>query len=100
MTALVDLVEVDDVGVRLLDPAARSPPDLPRERREADRNRDRRGRLAGRTSIFLSFFPVRARSRRPGAGQPVQGDVVDDVFPGEAAGGLAAGEGAGDLVVG
>src|SRR5499426_3234667 len=65
--ALVDLVEVDDVGVRLLDPAARRPPDLPGERREADRDRDRRGSLAGRTSIFLSFFPVRARGRRPGA---------------------------------
>src|SRR6476469_7586899 len=49
VTALVHLVEVDDVGVRLLDPAARGPPDLPGERREADWNRDRRWSLAGRT---------------------------------------------------
>src|SRR5580693_2354992 len=99
VTALVHLVEVDDVGVRLLDPAARGPPDLAGERREADRNRDRRGSLTGRTSIFLSFFPVRARSRRPGACQPVQGDVVDDVVPGEIARRLPAGKTAGDLQV-
>src|SRR4029450_2998528 len=41
VTALVHLVEVDgDVGVSPLDPAARGTPDLPGERREADRNRD------------------------------------------------------------
>src|SRR5258708_4065122 len=68
VTALVHLVEVGDVGVGLLDPATRSPPDLPRERGEADRDRDRRGSLAGRTSLFLSFLPVRAGRRGPGAG--------------------------------
>src|SRR5262249_18146962 len=99
VTALVRLVEVDDVGVGLLDPAARGPPDLPGERREAGRNRDRRGSLAGRPGIFLPFFPVGARSRRPGACQPIQGDVVDDVFWGEAARGLPPREGAGDLLV-
>src|SRR5262249_28483126 len=79
---LVHLVEVDGVGVRPLDPATRRPPDLPGERREADRNRDRRGRLAGCTSVFLSFLPVRTRRRGPGSGQPIQRDVVDDVFLG------------------
>src|SRR5439155_23595178 len=47
VTTLVHLVEVDDVVVGLLDPAARGPPDLARERSEADRDRDRRGCLAG-----------------------------------------------------
>src|SRR5262249_36538139 len=87
------------VGVGLLDPAARRPPDFPGEGREADRNRDWRGSLAGRTSVFLSFFPVRARSRRPGAGQPIQRDVVDDAFPGEIARRLSAGKTAGYLLV-
>src|SRR5689334_22152672 len=99
VTALVHLVEVDDVGVRLLDPAARGTPDLPGERREADRNRDRRWSLAVLTSIFLSFFPVRACSRRPGACQPIQRDVVDDVVPREIARGLSVDKTAGNLLV-
>ena len=37
VSAPVDLVEVGEVGVRLLDPAARGPPDLAGERGEADR---------------------------------------------------------------
>src|SRR3954462_10022341 len=48
VAALVDLVEVDDVRVRRLDPAARCAPDLARERREPERDRRRRQRfLAG-----------------------------------------------------
>ena len=50
MAAPVDLVEVGEVGVGLLDPAARGSPDLAGERREADRNRDRRRSLAGRAT--------------------------------------------------
>jgi hypothetical protein len=42
MAALVDLVEVDDIGIRLLDPAARGTPDLAGERGEANWNRDGR----------------------------------------------------------
>ena len=48
VAALVDLVEVGEVGVGLLDPAARGPEDLAGERGEADRDRDRRRSLAGR----------------------------------------------------
>ena len=48
VAAPVDLVEVDEVGVGLLDPAARGPEDLAGERGEADRERDRRRSLAGR----------------------------------------------------
>jgi hypothetical protein len=39
------------------------------------------------------------RSRRPGACQPIQGDVVDDVFPGQIARRLSVDEDAGDLLV-
>src|SRR4029079_9461523 len=52
VATLVDLREVDDVRVRRLDPAARRPPDLARERREAERDRRRRQRLlAGGTRV-------------------------------------------------
>jgi hypothetical protein len=46
VAAPIDLVEVRDVGVGLLDPAARGSPDLAGKRREADRDRNRRWSLA------------------------------------------------------
>src|SRR3954462_5915704 len=46
VAALFDLVEVGDVRVARLDPTARRPPDLARERREAERDPRRRQRLA------------------------------------------------------
>src|SRR5208282_6232865 len=46
VAAPVDLVEVGDVGVGLLDPAARSLPDLAGERGEADRELDLRTRVS------------------------------------------------------
>jgi hypothetical protein len=64
------------------------------------RERDLRRSLPGRKSLGSSALPVRPGRRRPGAGQPVHGDVVEDVVPGEAAGGLPVDKGAGDLVVG
>ena len=48
VAAPVGLVEVGEAGVDRLDPAARGREDLAGEVREADRNRDRRRRLAGR----------------------------------------------------
>src|SRR6478736_10150894 len=42
VAAVFDLVEVDDVRVARLDPTARRPPDLARERREAEWDRRRR----------------------------------------------------------
>src|SRR4051794_7520248 len=101
MAALVDLIEVVEAGVRQLDPAARGTPDLAGERGESDRKRDVRGSLAGRVrgSLGLSVLPVRPGGRGPGACQPVQRDVVEDVVAGEVASGLPVDEGAGDLVV-
>src|SRR3954451_18251056 len=101
VSALVDLVEVDDVGVARLDPAAWCPPDLARERREAER--DRRGwqRLAARRwRVRPVGFPVRPSRGRAGAAQPVQRDVVEDFVAGEVARGPPVDEGARDLVVG
>ena len=99
MATAVDLVEVSEAGVDRLNPAARGSPDLARERREADGNRDRQRSLAGHTGCGLSGLPVPPGGRGPGARQPVQRDVVDDVLPGEIARGLAVDERAGDLVV-
>src|SRR5437763_6608011 len=97
----VDLVEVDDVRIRRLDPAARRAPDLARERREAERDRRRRQRfLAGSRRVWPVGLPVRPRGRRAGAGQPVGGDVVEDVVAGEVARRLVVNEGVRDLVVG
>src|SRR2546426_533677 len=59
VAALVDLVEVGEVGVRLLDPAARGREDLAGERREANRERDLRRSLAGRKGCGSSVLPVR-----------------------------------------
>ena len=101
MAALVHLVEVDDVRVARLDPAARRPPDLTGERREAERDRRRRQRLVacGR-GVRPVGLPVRAGRGGAGARQPVQRDVVEDVVAGEVARGLPVDERVGDLVVG
>src|SRR5918995_5619427 len=101
VAALVDLVEVADVGVDRIDPAARGPPDLAGERGEPDLNRDLRRSLPGRLGCrqSSSILPVRPGRRGASARQPVQRDVVDDRLPGEMARGLPLDEGAGDLVV-
>ena len=57
MAAPVGLVEVGEVGVGLLDPAARGPEDLVGERGEADRERDLRRSLAGRAAPGLVRSP-------------------------------------------
>src|SRR6266487_6490096 len=54
VAALVGLVEVGEGGIGLLDPAARGAEDLAGERGEADRDRDRRRSLVGRTSLVSS----------------------------------------------
>src|SRR5262249_42072596 len=70
--ALVGLVEVDDVGVRLLDPTARRPPDLAGERREAKRELHRRWGLAGRPRGWPSRPPTRTGA--PGPRPPAPDD--------------------------
>src|SRR5437762_9373882 len=88
VAALVDGVEVDDVRVARLDPAARRPPDLAWERREAERDRRRRqGLLARGRGVRAVGLPIRPRRGRAGARQPVQRDVVEHVLTGEVASG-------------
>src|SRR3954451_15580551 len=102
VAAPVDLVEVREVvGVDRLGPAARGSEDLARECREADRDPDLGRSLTGCLGCGLSpsRLPVPPSGRGPGARQPVQRDVVDDVVPGEIADGLTVDERAGDLVV-
>src|SRR5215211_5064563 len=99
VAALVDLVEVGEVGVRRLDPAAWGPEDLAGEGGEADRDLDLRRNLAGRKRLGSSELPVPPGRRGPGAGQPVQRDVVEDRVPGEVARRLAVEKGTGDLLV-
>src|SRR5260221_2242477 len=69
--ALVDLVEVDDVGVRLLDPAARRPPDLAGVRREAERELHRRWGPAAPLAGGLARLPLWPGRRGPRAPPPV-----------------------------
>src|SRR3712207_9174086 len=68
---------------------------LPIWDRDLGRSLGGRGRDSG-GSVAL---PVRPGRRCPGAGQPVQRDVVEDVVPGEIARRLPLDEGAGHLVV-
>ena len=77
VAAPVDLVEVGEGGVGLLDPAVRGPEDLAGEDGEADRDRDLRRSLSGRAGCGLPVLPVLPGGRGPGAGQPVQRDVVE-----------------------
>jgi hypothetical protein len=85
VAAPVDLVEVGEVGVGRLDPAARGPEDLAGEGGEADRDLDLRRRLAGGKRLGSSELPVPPGRRSPGPRQPVQRDVVEDVVAGEVA---------------
>src|SRR3712207_9556174 len=68
---------------------------LPIWDRDLGRSLGGRGRDSG-GSVAL---PVRPGRRCPGAGQPVQRDVVEDVVPGEIARRLPLDESAGHLVV-
>src|SRR5436305_14085430 len=76
VAALVDGVEVDDVRVARLDPAARRPPDLARERREAERDRRRRQWLLARgRGVSAVGLPISPRRGGAGARQPAQREV-------------------------
>ena len=99
MAALFDLVEVSDVRVGVLNPAARSPENSPGNVVKPTGSDTGAGAWPAARAVGSSAFPVRPGRRGPGARQPVQGDVVEDVVPGEVARRLLVEEGAGDLVV-
>src|SRR5215831_1158129 len=81
------LVEVDEVGIDLLRPAARGPEDFAGEDGEADRELYFGGLFPGRDegSDTPAGLPVQPGRGGRGARQPVQGYVVEDVVPGQAA---------------
>src|SRR5215217_8801698 len=78
--APVVLVVVDEVGVRLLGPAPRNPVELVGEGAHADRDRDA---LGGEEATLER--PIEASRGDPAVGQPVEGDVVEDVVAREVA---------------
>src|SRR3712207_7095856 len=55
VAALVDLVEVGEVGVDRLDPAPGRRPDLARERGEADRHADRKSTRLNSSHANISY---------------------------------------------
>src|SRR4051794_16090649 len=99
VASAVHLVEVDGGGIRALDPAAGTPPDLVREGGERDRDGHVRNALVCRARLTLGALPVGPARGGAGTGEPVQRDVVEDLVPREVARGPPVHEGAGDLVV-
>src|SRR3954469_10360230 len=92
VTALVDSVVVEEVRIRLLRPALRSGIELVREDGHSGWELD-----ALDVEERQLALPVEACRGDPRPGQPVVGDVVEDVVPREPPG--IAGEGTGDELV-
>src|SRR5690349_8145454 len=89
MATTVGLVPVHDVREPALGPAPRWARNLSREYGAAGRNRDRVG--GGRCEPggdLVDALPVEASRRRRGAGEPVQAEIVEDLFARQASGGL------------
>src|SRR5215204_3589787 len=93
VVALVDFVEVDEVGVGLLGPAPRGLVELVGEDAHRGRNRD-----ALDVEEAEGVLPVETTRGHAGVGHPGERDVVQDLVSGEVADRLA-GEGGGDVVV-
>src|SRR4051812_8295936 len=74
VTALFDLVEVDELGIRPLGPAARRLVLLAGE--HGDRDRDVHALGVEEPALV---FPVQTRRRDAAVRQPVQRDVVEDL---------------------
>src|SRR5262245_13917259 len=87
VAALLDLVVIDEVGIRLLRPVPRGLILLPRKDGYGYRNLDAFG-----VEEAALVFPIEARRRDPRVRQPVKGDVVEDLvtrqFAGRARGAL------------
>src|SRR5215468_573415 len=88
VVALLDLVEVDEVGVGPLGPGPGGLVELVRE--DADGRRDGDALDVEEAELVL---PVETRSRDPRVRQPVQRDVVEDLVAREVADGLSVDEG-------
>src|SRR5215218_6077439 len=82
VAALVDLVEVDQVGVGLLCPAARGLILLAGKDAHGYRNGDALG-----VEEATTIFPIQTRRRDPRSRQPIKRDVVEDLLTRQFAGG-------------
>src|SRR5215212_8351139 len=76
VTTLVDLVEIDQVGVSLLGPAARGLILLAGKDAHGNWNGDALG-----VEKATPIFPIQTRRRDPRVRQPVKRDVVEDLLP-------------------
>ncbi len=71
MAALVDLVEVDELVIRALGPAAWRTIDLARKHRHRNRDRDVRCLLLHSVKIVVVILPVEPRGRGFGVGERI-----------------------------
>src|SRR5215218_3600596 len=76
LTRLVDLVEVDQVGVGLLGPAPRGLVLLAGKDGHGNRDGDALG-----VEKATPIFPIEPRRRDPRVRQPIKRDVVEDLLP-------------------
>src|SRR4051812_21867065 len=81
MTALVELVVVNELGIGALGPASRRLIELIGKGADGDRNRN----VLGCKERKLAF-PIQARRRYRRVRQPIQRRVVEDVIPRQALG--------------
>ena len=72
VAALLDLVEIDQVVVAVLGPAARGAVDLARKDRHRGGDRD-----VDRVEVVGVVLPVELRGRGAGIREPVKSDVVE-----------------------
>src|SRR5215218_8719890 len=75
VTTLVDLVEVDELGIGLLGPAARGLILLAGKDAHGHRNRDALG-----VEKATPVFPIQTRCRDPRVRQPIKRDIVEDLL--------------------
>src|ERR1700732_2875583 len=78
MPAFLYLVVVDEFGIRLLSPTLRSLIQLVRENTYSHRDGDPFG--PEERHLVLKCFPIEARPRNRGFGQPGDRDVVQDII--------------------
>ena len=84
MTALVELVVMDEFGIRPLCPAARGRIDFVGEGAHGDRDRDAPDVEEASSRRNLRGVPVEARRGDRGVRQPIERDVVERRRPGSA----------------
>src|SRR5215213_4841326 len=75
VTAFFDLVEIDEVGVGLIGPAARGLILLAGKHARSHRNGDALG-----VEKATLIFPIETRRRDPRIRQPIKRDVVEDLI--------------------